>query len=240
MTKLPHALLALLAFMLLLVGGCSKSVEGEEKAWKANVAKVEELKAQYPGFGAAFDARIEAAKKIYDEAGSLSDDAKIEKLSAANGKLRGGFVTDLDGLDKKIKAVREKRVEAAAKAGDAASAAAAKLAAEDADKTLTRIEKTLKDGAKDEAAANAVLKKVLEDLKTAESTIDKVLEVDKGKKDARQAAEDEKNAADAKAKADAEAAVADWKCEFCGTMNKHDHGKCESCGAPRGDKKEAK
>ena len=27
--------------MMLLVGGCKKSVEGEEKAWKANVAKVE-------------------------------------------------------------------------------------------------------------------------------------------------------------------------------------------------------
>lgn len=240
MTKLPHALVVLLAFMMLLVGGCSKSVEGEEKAWKANVAKVEELKAQYPGFGAAFDARLESAKKVYEEASSLSDDAKIEKLSAANGKLRGGFVSDLDGLDAKIKKVREKRVEAAAQAGDAQSAAAAKLAAGDADKTLTRIEKTLQTGAKDEAGANAVLKKVLADLKTAESTIDKVLEVDKSKKDAKQAAADEDKAADAKAKADAEAKVADWKCEFCGTMNKHTHGKCESCGAPRGDDKAAK
>ena len=37
----------------------------------------------------------------------------------------------------------------------------------------------------------------------------------------------------AKTKADAEAKVADWKCPYCDSMNKHDALKCHSCGAPK-------
>jgi colicin import membrane protein len=241
MTNFLRAMMiASFACVLLLVGGCKKSVEGEDKAYQANVAKLGELQAQYPGFKPALEARLASGKEIYDAAASLSDDAKIEKLSAANKALSGGFVSDLQGLDAKIKKLREKRVEAAAKAGDESSRAAAKLAADDADKTLTRVEKTLETGAKDDAGANAVLKKVVADIETAQSAIDKVLEVDKSKKDDAAAKDDAKAAADAKEKADAEAKVADWKCEFCGTMNKHDHGKCDSCGAARPAAPEAK
>jgi colicin import membrane protein len=238
MTNLSRVVIALFAVFALLVGvSCKKSVEGEEKAWKANVAKLQELEAQYPGFKPALQARLASAQSVYDAASSLSDDAKIEKLSAANSALRAGFVTDLDGLDAKIKKVREKRVEAAAKAGDASTQAAAKLAAEDADKTLDRIEKTLASGAADEAAANAVLKKVKADLETAESTIDKVLQVDQDKKDEKQADADAKAKAEADAKAAEEAKVAPWKCEHCGSSNPHDQQKCESCGAPRPEAK---
>ena len=116
---------------------------------------------------------------------------------------------------------------------DESSRLGAKVAAEDAKKTVDRVEKMLKDGAKDDAAAAAVMKKILADIKTAQAAVDKVGEVDKKKtekKDQDKKAEEDKAAAE---KAAADAAVADWTCEYCDTKNKHDATACSSCGAAR-------
>lgn len=236
MAKLHSALLALFT-AILLVTGCSKTVEGESKAWTANVAQVNALMAQYPGMKPALEARLAAAQKSWDATGSMSGDAQIDAMAKANAELNAGFVNDLKGLDAKLKKLRESSVEVAAKAGDDSSRLGAKVAAEDAQKTVARVEKTLADGAKDEAAATAVMKKVLADIDTAQSAINKVSAVDKDKADKK--AEDEKAAQDKAAadKAAADAAVADWTCEYCSTTNKHDVTACSSCGAPRPEAK---
>ena len=239
MAKLHHALLALFT-AILLVTGCSKTVEGESKAWTANVAKVNELMAQYPGMKPALEARLATAQKSWDAASGQSGDGQIDAMAKANSELNAGFVNDLKGLDAKLKKLRESSVEVAAKAGDDSSRLGAKVAAEDAQKTVTRVEKTLADGAKDEAAATAVMKKVIGDIETAQSAIDKVSAVDKDKTDKK--AEDEK-AADEKAaaeKAAADAAVADWTCEFCDKKTPHPETNCGGCGAPRPAEKPAK
>lgn len=236
MAKLHSALLALFT-AILLVTGCSKSVEGESKAWTANVGQVNALMAQYPGMKPALEARLAAAQKSWDATSSMSGDAQIDAMAKANAELKAGFVNDLQGLDAKLKKLRESSVEVAAKAGDDSSRLGAKVAAEDAQKTVARVEKTLADGAKDEAAATAVMKKVLADIDTAQSAINKVSAVDKDKTEKK--AEDEKAAQD-KADADkaaADAAVADWTCEYCSTTNKHDVTACSSCGAPRPEAK---
>ena len=233
MTSISRLLILLFAAMLMLTGGCKKTVEGEEKAYKANVAEITSLKAQYPGFEGALQERLTKAEGIYDAAGSLSDQAKIDKLAEANSALRGGFVTDLKTMEKKIEELRKKRVEAASKAGDESSRLGAKVAAEDAQKAIDRVEKALKKGAKDEAGAKAVIKKATKDIDTALAAVKKVLETDKAKKDEKKAEKDakEKKAADKEAKEAAK--VADWKCEYCGSTNKHDVKECGSCGAPR-------
>jgi hypothetical protein len=233
MAAISRLLILFLALTLTLVGGCKKTVEGEQKAYEANVAEVTALKATYPGFSSVLDARLENAKGIYGAASSLSGDDQIAKLSEANAALSGGFVSELRSVEKKVEELRKKRVEAAAKAGDESSRLAAKVAAGDAEKTLERVEKTLKSGASDEAGANAVVSKVKADVDTALAAVTKVLAADKEKKEAKQSEADEKAAKEAKDKADAEAKVADWKCEYCGTKNKHDAKTCESCGAPR-------
>lgn len=236
MAKLHSALLALFT-AILLVTGCSKTVEGESKAWTANVGQVNALMAQYPGMKPALEARLAAAQKSWDATSSMSGDAQIDAMAKANAELKAGFVDDLQGLDAKLKKLRESSVEVAAKAGDDSSRLGAKVAAEDAQKTVARVEKTLADGAKDEAAATAVMKKVLADIDTAQSAINKVSAVDKDKTEKK--AEDEKAAQD-KADADkaaADAAVADWTCEYCSTTNKHDVTACSSCGAPRPEAK---
>ncbi len=237
MPAVTRLLVLILAVAALVLSGCKPTVENQSAAWTANAKTIKELTAQYPGFKPALTARMKTAEDAKAKADGLSGEAAAEALQAANRTLMGGFVGQLKGLDDKLDKLRKKTVEVAAAAGDPSSRMAAKLAAEDATKTMDRIAATLKAGAKDDASADAVLAKVTKDLDAAAKAVDAVGKADKNKKDAKAA---DAKAADAKAadaKAAAEAKVADWKCEFCDSMNKHDHTKCESCGAPRAKKK---
>ncbi|MBV1860970.1 MAG: hypothetical protein KUG77_21315, partial [Nannocystaceae bacterium] len=108
-----------------------------------------------------------------------------------------------------------------------------KIAAGDAEKALSRAQEVLKKGAKNPNDADAVLKKVLADLETAQKALDKVSGVQSKKDGKAKAAKDDKAAADK----DAKKAVADWKCQYCGNMNKHDHMECGGCGAGKSGKK---
>lgn len=228
-----RSLVAWLAVVMLLLGGCKKSVEGEQQAWRTNVEQVKGLSATYPGFAPPLEARLTKATELHDAADSLDGDAKIDKLSEANSALMAGWVRDLQGLDEAMKTLRTKRVEAAAQAGDESSRLGAKVAAEDAQKALDRAQKALETGAKDEAGATAVVKSVKSDIDTAAKAVDAVLKADKSKKDEKAATQDAKDAKDAKAKAEADAKVAPWKCEYCGAENPHDEASCKSCGAPK-------
>ncbi|HEY8379658.1 MAG TPA: hypothetical protein VIK91_24365 [Nannocystis sp.] len=232
MQSLTRVLFLWLTALMLVVGACSKTVEGESKKWTANTAKIAELSAMYPGFKDVLEARKAAAQKVFDAAEGLAEEQKIEKMAEANRMLMAGFVDDLEDLEGEIKELRQKRAEAASKADSAELGA--KVAADEVQQTLERVEAALKSGATDEAGANAVLKKIVADLKTAEEVVDKVLKADQEKKDAAAA---EKKAAD-EAKAAEEAKTAPWKCEYCGSSNPHDETNCKSCGAPRagGDK----
>lgn len=231
MAKLHNALFALFS-AILLFAACSKTPEGETKKWEANKKTVAGLSAQYPGMKPPLDARMAAATKTWDAAAGMSGDEQVKKMSAANGELMGGFVSKLNGVDAKLKSLREGAAELGAKAGKDEKLGA-QTAIKDAQDTVKRVEAALKTGAKDEAGAEAVLKKVYSDIETAQSALDKVAQVGKDKqdkKDADKKAEADKAEAD---KAAADAKVADWTCEYCNTANKHDAGSCGSCGAPR-------
>lgn len=226
----------LLTATMLMVGACSKSVEGESRKWDTNSAQVAELAAAYPGFRPALEARKAAAAKIHDDAAGLEGDAKIEKLSAANTLLMKDFVSELDALDDTMKKLRDSRVEVTTKATEA-TRLGAQAAAEDAQRALDRADGILKTGATDESSATVVLKKLRSDLGTAQSALDKVMAIDKAKqKDADDA---KKSEAGKKTDDDAAAAAksAPWKCSYCSSENPHDETSCKSCGAPRGDAK---
>lgn len=229
---LRHALLALFAAALFLVG-CAKTVEGESKKWKANTDTVNTLMAQYPGMKPALEARLAKATKTWDEAESLADDAKIDRMASANSALMADFVTDLNNVDGLISTLRQDAVAAASAAGDESSRLAAKVASDDAKATITRVEKMLEKGASDEASAKAVMKKVLADIDTAQKAVSRVIEGDKKKTDDKAAADKADKDAAAAAKAAEEAKVADWTCEYCDSKNKHDATKCSSCGGAR-------
>lgn len=232
MANPTQTILRTVAALLLFVAACSKTAEGEQQRWDANVTEVQGLMAKYPGFKPALEARLAHSKTIYDEAAGLGEEAKTKKMSDANHALSGDFVRELGALEGTLEKLRKSRIEAAAKASDASSRLGADIAAQDAASTIERVEKSLATGAADEVGAKAVLEKITADVATAQAGVDSVLEVDREKKaDAEADVE-----ADAKAKAEAKAEVAPWKCEYCGTENTHENGACASCGAARGSK----
>lgn len=226
-----------MAATLILASACSKSVEGETKRWQSNTKTVSALMAQYPGMKPALEARMSSAKTTFDAASNASGDAQIQQMAAANSALMAGFVGDLGDVADELKELRKASVEAAAMAGDESSRLAAKIASEDAQKTITRSEEALQTGAADEAAAEAVIAKVSADIETARSAVDEVLEADEKKGEAKTAEKEAAAAAAAAEKADAEAKVAPWTCEYCDTENKHDATSCVSCGAPKSEAK---
>ena len=64
MSTVNRILVAWLAVLMLLLGGCKKSVEGEQQAWKTNTEQVKGLVATYPGFKAPLEARLTKAGEV--------------------------------------------------------------------------------------------------------------------------------------------------------------------------------
>ena len=217
---------AVLIGALLISWGCKRTAEDAGKSWERNQKTIDELAALYPGFDAALKERQKAAKAIFDAAQGLSGDEAAKKIDAANSALTKGFVGQLKGLDKKLKGLRSKLVDAATGTGDENDRAALKVVHSDISKTLDGIDAKLKAGAKDAKSADIVLKQIMSDVSAAEKNVKKLGTSAKTKKDDKKAAAAEKKAE-----------KADWTCEYCQSKNKHTHTKCESCGASRGGKK---
>ncbi len=222
-----------IAIALLFCSACKKSVEGEAKRYRANKDRLNELIALYPGFEKPLQARLDKGEKIFDEAKGMSDkEAGAERMGDAIEAVTSGFISDLDDIEDKLNEVKDKAVEAATSATDAATASGAKLAAEQANKTIAAVEAALKAGATDESKAKAIVGKALRDLEAAEKTLGKVTAAAAGKK----AAEESKTKEAAAEKAAEKAEKADWKCEYCTAANPHTDHKCKSCGAARAKK----
>ena len=84
MRSLTRGVFSLVVAAALVLGACSKSVEGESKRWTSNTAKVTELGAQYPGFKPALEARKTSAQAIFDEAAKM-DGAPSRQLRCTPG-----------------------------------------------------------------------------------------------------------------------------------------------------------
>jgi len=217
------------AIGLLGVLACKKSVEGESKAWTANIARVKQLGSLYPAFQPALDERLKTAQALYDGATGLAEEQAAEKMGAANAALVGGFVPKLEGLDKRMKDLRSKLVDAATAAGDESDRLGVKVVADAATKTLEQVDAALKAGAKDQASAETVVTKIEGDLAAAERDVAKVLGAAQAKKAEAETAKADEKATEQKQ----EQAKAPWTCEYCGGSNEAALTQCSSCGAAR-------
>jgi hypothetical protein len=78
------ALIAAASFII----GCKPSAKNEVQYWENNKKDFAEAVAKYPNFKDVLDKKMAEAQKIWDEAEKASgDDAKAEKMKAANEKL---------------------------------------------------------------------------------------------------------------------------------------------------------
>ena len=235
------ALLVVVLAAGMLSAACKRTVEGEDQAWTANVKRVQELAAQYPGFAGALHEQQKRAEDAMTAARAVSDKEQAAKqMGAANGMLNEGFVYTLGQLDPRSRALRQKLVDATTASEHGSDQAGAKIATDDAQRILRNVDDTLKTGAPDAAGATAVLRKVDGDLSSASSNLDRVIASAKARKqEAAKAAAATKTGASGASGAPgapgAPVAAATWKCTYCGHVNDATAKKCTECGAPRPD-----
>ncbi|MDF1566131.1 MAG: hypothetical protein P1V51_24075 [Deltaproteobacteria bacterium] len=260
MARLARSLSALLVASALLLTGCSKSVEGESKAWTSNKAAADQLAVLYPAFSAPIKARIAEGEKAWAEAAGIADEkAKIEKMAEANKAVSGGFLGILKGLEQRTTKIRQNLVRVGGLTFDEADRMSAKAAIDDGNRILTGVDATLKAGAPDVNAATALLEKVKRDLDSVEKNLS-TLEANFKRKQkaaanlpaqapaavpaagAAAGATAAGAAAGAPAPAGAPAAAGTaapaaaaaqaWKCEYCDATNEGTAKACKNCGAP--------
>jgi len=224
------------ASMMLGAAACKKTVEGENKAWDRNLAKVGELVALYPGFATALKEQQKRAEDAMAAARGISNhEEAAKKMADANALLDSSFVSKLGGIGDKQKQVREKSVTVSSAATDPADAAAAKAAVDDAQRILKNVDDALKTGAPGADAATAVVRKIEDDLQSAGSNLDKVIAAAKAKKEAaaKAATVAPGAAGGGPGAAGAVAKAPDWQCPYCKHMNPDARATCTQCGASK-------
>jgi hypothetical protein len=222
--------------MVVGAAACKKTVEGENKAWERNVARVGELAALYPGFAAALNEQKKKAEEAMAAARGISDhEQAAKKMADANALLDASFVAKLGGIDAKQKQVREKSVTVSSAATDPADAAAAKAAVDDAQRILKNVDEALKTGAPTADAATAVVRKIEDDLTSAAANLDKVIAAAKAKKEAAAKAASAAPGATGggPGATGAVAKAPDWQCPYCKHMNPDARMTCTECGASK-------
>lgn len=226
--------------LALFSAACAKTAEKEDARFTRAQANVDKLAAVYPSFAGALTAQKKKAQDAMAAAKKVSDEKqRIEAMSDANDLLTGGFVRalgDVDGAEKKL---RRKMTDATRQATTDTLRLSAKQASDSAERVLASISERLKTGAKDAAAAKAVLDKVSGDIREAERNLDRVL------RDAKAAAKASKPAAGASGATGTAGAAgtakpttdtkaeATWTCAYCGRTNHADKLSCEGCGAAK-------
>jgi hypothetical protein len=220
--KKTIGIVVVLAVALVASAGCKKSVKGEESRWKRANQQAGEMAALYPGFKTAIDERRTAASKIHDAAQKLDDEkAKIAKLAEANELLDRGFIDQLGKVDEQLKKLQAAIVDAKGAEVEGAGKARADEAIAQVKRTLSGVEATLKKGAPNAVAAQAVMNKVDKDLTAARALLAKAAPTV------------------APPQAVADPAAADppepqpWTCEYCDHANDPEATTCTNCGAAR-------
>lgn len=230
-------LLNLLFFVIIVLSGCGPSLESENENWTKNLESIALLKAEFPVYATFIDQKTEEAKKIWEEAAGISnEEQKLSKMVDANNLLKAGSLGNLRNLKNKISGLKTKKeallsmkspnyqIEQRVKT--------AFVSVENALKTADDVIYLSNENYRIEEATGKIDRawnSVNDAYKEIEIIIDNIKNENKVTADEKTKKEQELK--DEKQKA--EEAIADIKCQYCGTPNSHDYKKCKSCGAPK-------
>ena len=220
--------LLFITVLFFTVYSCGPSVEGETKNWDRNIEQLNKLKTDYPAYADMIKAKIDEAQKIYDNAGSLSDEeAKADKLREANNILNSGCIGDLKNMSSKIDDVKEKKKELKKILKDKSKSDIkyAELIMDDCKSAIKKAEKVLNKKAEN-LDANPCLKieKVYKNLEAAYTDMQEAIN-DFNKQDTEK---EEEITKDNEKKEEAAKMI---ECTYCGSKNEPGSTKCKSCGA---------
>ncbi len=218
---------------LFCVSSCKKTPEAEAKSWVRNTTRAQELCALYPGFTPAIKSQQALAQAAMDAAKAISNpEEAARKMSDANGLLSGGFVGGLSSLDDKVRKVREKIAGVSASANPGPEQAATQTTLAEAQRVLSGVEATLKQGATEPVGAAALVRKMEADLSSVTSSLDTLLSAAKKRQEAAKTPQAAAVGTESAAAAAAPKAES-WKCSYCGRQNEGSGTKCTGCGAPK-------
>ncbi|MCP4443003.1 MAG: hypothetical protein GY810_29205 [Aureispira sp.] len=217
-----------------LAVSCGTSPEAQKNQWNSNKKRLTRLQAEYPNFKTALAAVLTDAEAKWTSAEGVSgEEAQIEAMQGANSAASPQFVKDLDGLNKKMEDLKDLMTDVQQHVADYGDAAAARVAASEANNTLATVEGGIRTAsASDANSANAITKGWTSKLESASKRLKKVQETAQKKKDDKKAADDKAKADDDKKAAADEEAKKPIKCAGCGTMNEAGSLKCSGCTAP--------
>ena len=226
---MKKTLFALLIFLSLSIA-CKKSVESEKNKWEANKQLIQQLAVEYPTFKTVLTTIENNATQAMQSAEKMSDEKqKIEAMAKANAMATPQFVSDLEKFDATIAKLKELSASAIQNAHDDNDAEAAQKASTDAETAIYDAKELIANAnVTTEAEAGIIITKAISQLTSVTGILENIMNVASGKKSDEEKAKTEQ---EDKEKAEKEA-LADVKCEYCATMNKHDAAKCASCGAP--------
>lgn len=220
----------ILVAFLFLVNACGPSIEGETKAWDSNLKSMETAKAKYPKFAETIDQKLVEAKALWEEAKGIKDeDAKAEKMEAANSLLSGGCVGNLSGMNSKISSIQTSidKVDRLRKGQEGEVKRYAKDAVKVAEKAIEKAKEALNGNSCDDVKrVYKNLSNAGTDLTTAVTKINAAVKEVEAKKDSSKVKEttttkDTKKVEEVKM----------VKCPYCSVKNKKTNVKCTGCGA---------
>jgi hypothetical protein len=213
--------------LLVTAVSCQKSLDGELRAYEANIKKLDALSSKYPSLRIAVETVKKDATIQYETAKKLSEEkSKIEGISAANKIARPKFVNNIDEIEKLVISLPNKFSEATQKAFDENDKEAVKIAIRTTEDDIFDAKARLQNARISSSnEANSVTDEILSLLENAENRLDKVIESADAKREDQKKSEakkDSQKAADSKP----------VKCGHCGKVCDPGSNSCKSCGAP--------
>jgi len=226
------------ALIIFMLNACGPTLESSNEDWERNDKAMAQLKTDYAAFTPLIDQKLVEAQKAWDASQEIADEEKkLDKMVAANQILSAGAVGNLRNMKSKISGLKTKK-ENLMKL-DVASyklEGRSQDAFESVKKAIKKAEKVMYM-TKDEFSideAPGKLDRAFNGLTDAYKEVEIIIglinkennKIAVEEKDKEQQVQDEKVE-----KEKVEQAKADYKCDYCGTMNKADNKKCSSCGA---------
>lgn len=156
---------------------CEKTVDSETNRWNSSQARLERLMSEYPNFKTALSTDLAAARKIYQEAMTKTDDeTKISFLNQANNTAYPSYVRKLDNMDREVEEIRESSVKLFEYADSGNSALVASVKNMNVESTITDAKSYLASvEAKDKFQANQVVDKAYGKINRLNQSITKKL-----------------------------------------------------------------
>lgn len=231
------------AISIFMLNACGPTLESSNEDWERNQKAMAQLKTDYTAFTPLIDQKLEEAKKVWDAAqGIANEEEKLDKMVEANQILSAGAIGNLRNMKSKISGLKTKK-ESLMKMDVASYKLEDRTqdAFESVKKAIKKAEKvmymTKDDFNIDEAPGK--LDRAFSGITDAYKEVEIIIglinkennKIAVEKKDQEQEIQNEKENIEKEKEA-----KADYKCEYCGTMNKADNKKCSSCAAPSSKK----